>query len=75
MLYWLQVRNKIQETIDKLFEDIPGQRVAGSAHGDYTGRNPYITQYVDLTTDQEKLIQFVKNVSIKFFPKLDAPPA
>ena len=33
------------------------------AHGDYyRGPNPYITKHVDFTTEQGKLVDFVKNV-------------
>ena len=58
-----QVRTKVQDTIRKLFEDIPGLRISVLAHGDYcdAGRS-YVTQFVDLTENQDKLVQFVKNV-------------
>ena len=57
------MRTKVQDTIRKLFEDIPGLRISVLAHGDYcdAGRS-YVTQFVDLTENQDKLVQFVKNV-------------
>ena len=57
-----QVRTKVQEVIARLFTDIPGLRIAVFAHGDYCDADTYITRFEDLTTDQKKLCDFVKNV-------------
>ena len=57
------MRTKVQDTIRKLFEDIPGLRISVLAHGDYCdAATKYVTQFVDLTENQDKLVQFVKNV-------------
>ena len=60
----LQVRRKVEETIKRVFRDIPNIRVAVFAHGDYEDKNDtYDTTWIDFTTDEDKLCEFVRNVS------------
>ena len=62
-----QVKTKVEETITRLFADIPGLRIAVMAHGDYCDVATYVTKYVDFTDDQKKLTNFVKKVSTSLF--------
>ncbi len=58
-----EVRRNIDELVKRLFQEIPGIRIGLIAHGDYCDENKtYLMKSVDLTTDQEKLSTFVKNV-------------
>ncbi len=58
-----EVRNKVTETIARLFADIPGLKIAVFAHGDYCDSHTYVTKYVDFTNNQKKLTDFVQKVS------------
>ena len=51
----------MQETIARLFKDIPGLWISVLAHGD--AGSTYVTKFVDLTSDQIRLAQFVSSVS------------
>lgn len=57
-----EVRAKLQETIERLFMDIPALKIALIAHGDYCDSAVYVTETVDFTNDVKKLCQFVKKV-------------
>ncbi len=57
-----EVRNKVTETIARLFSDIPGLKIAVFAHGDYCDSHTYVTKYVDFTNNQKKLTDFVQRV-------------
>src|SRR5947207_2017115 len=57
-----EVRKKIKETIDRLFNSIPGIRIGLVAHGDYCDeKSTYLMKYVDLTSNKQSLIDFVNN--------------
>ena len=53
----------MKETIERLFGDIPGLRVAVFAHGDYCDSHNYITKWVDFSNDKNNLVDFVNKVS------------
>ena len=59
-----QVRNKVEETVTRLYNEIPGIRIAVFAHGDYQDKgSTYDTTCVDFSTDKKKICDFIKNVS------------
>lgn len=59
-----QVRRKVEETIKRMFQDVPNIRVAVFAHGDYQDKeDTYDTTWIDFTTNEEELCNFVRNVS------------
>lgn len=59
-----QVRKRIEETVTRLFKEIPGIRIAVFAHGDYQDKETtYDTKWVDLSTDKKKICNFIKTVS------------
>ena len=60
-----EVRARVQETITRLFSDIPNLRIAIFAHGDYCDADMYgyVTKFVDFTTDQSALCEFVRDVN------------
>ena len=59
-----QLRRKVQESIRKLFREIPDLRVGVIAHGDYCDEGTtYVTKAIDLTDDVERICSFVNNVS------------
>lgn len=58
-----EVRRNVEEIVKRLFEEIPGLRVGIIAHGDYCDINSsYLMKMVDLTTDRDKIITFIKDV-------------
>lgn len=57
-----QVREQVQEVINRLFKDIPMLKIAVFAHGDYCDKANYVTKYVDFTNDAKKLCHFVETV-------------
>ncbi len=58
-----EVRRNLKEIIKRLLENISGIRIGIIAHGDYQDENEsYLMTQVDLTTDQNKIIEFVNNV-------------
>ncbi len=58
-----EVRRRVQETIRRMFRDIPGLRIAVIAHGDYCDRDSYyVTRHKDFTTDEAALCKFVRDV-------------
>jgi hypothetical protein len=56
-----QVRRKVAETVQELFEDIPGLRVAIMAHGDYCDGKDVLTM-LDFTDNVKKICKFVESV-------------
>lgn len=59
-----QVRKRVEETVTRLFREIPGIRIAVFAHGDYQDKeSTYDTKWVDFSTDKKKICNFIKNVS------------
>jgi hypothetical protein len=56
-----QVRNKVSETIKRLFKDIPNLRVGIIAHGDYYDGARAITKF-DFSDDQKAICKFVETV-------------
>ncbi len=58
-----QVKCHLQDTVTRLFADIPSLRIAIFAHSDYCGHSGYVTKYVDFTNDIKTLTDFVKGCS------------
>jgi len=57
-----EVRKGVAKVINELFDQIPGIRISIIAHGDYDHqKTSYLMTFVDLTTDRDKLIDFIKN--------------
>ena len=58
------MRNKVEQTGNRLYNEIPGIRIAVFAHGDYQDKgSTYDTTWVDFSTDKKKICDFIKNVS------------
>lgn len=57
-----EVRTRIAEMIRMLKKDIPGITLSVIAHGDYCDSDIYVTKHVDFSDDEDKLVDFVKNV-------------
>lgn len=58
-----QVRNSVEKTIERLFDEIPTVKIGLIAHGDYCDEHTtYLMKKVDITDDKQALINFVKNV-------------
>lgn len=58
-----QVRREVSGTVNRLFEEIPGLRVAIVAHGDYCDAgSTYVTKTLDFTTDRKAITKFIQNV-------------
>jgi hypothetical protein len=59
-----QVRKNVSKLVDRLFKDVSDIRIGILAHGDYCDeRSSYVTKMLDFTTDVNKLVHFVNNVS------------
>ncbi|KAJ7325355.1 hypothetical protein OS493_029904 [Desmophyllum pertusum] len=59
-----QVKKRVEETVTRLLNEIPGIRIAVFAHGDYQDKGEtYDTKWVDFSTDKKKICDFIKNVS------------
>ena len=59
-----QVRKRVEETVSRLLNEIPGIRIAVFAHGDYQDKGEtYDTKWVDFSGDKKKICNFIKNVS------------
>jgi len=59
-----QVRKRVEETVSRLLNEIPGIRIAVFAHGDYQDKGEtYDTKWVDFSSDKKKICNFIKNVS------------
>jgi len=58
------VRNKIEQTVNRLLSEVKGIRIAIFAHGDYQDKpQTYDTKWLDFTSDKNAITSFVKNVS------------
>ena len=58
-----QLRRNVQASVRKLFKEIPDLRVGVIAHGDYYDSlvpDSYVTKSLDLTTDVDKICEFVQ---------------
>ncbi|KAL3866875.1 hypothetical protein ACJMK2_044128 [Sinanodonta woodiana] len=60
--YLTKIRQKLRESCERLFRDIPNIRVGIIAHGDYCDYNNYVLKYIDLTSDVDTLVHFAENV-------------
>jgi hypothetical protein len=67
-----QVRRQVEQTVKRLFIDIPNIRIGIIAHGDYCDGPDVIAKF-DLSTDQNAICRFVRNVRPTFGG--DAPEA
>ncbi|XP_076444099.1 uncharacterized protein LOC143282368 [Babylonia areolata] len=57
------VRTKLRECCTRLIQDIPNIRIGIIAHGDYCDEsNPYVISCLDLTSDVQALVDFVRDV-------------
>lgn len=59
-----QVRKQLQSTVKQLFRDIPDLRIGIVAHGDYCDAppaGPYVIRMLDLTTNQDEILKFVRD--------------
>ena len=58
-----QVRSRLRETVTRLLRDIPNIRIGIIAHGDYCDQDgSYVVKRLDITSDTDKLVDFVDNV-------------
>lgn len=58
-----QVRRKVEELVNKLFSEVDDIHMGIIAHGDYCDASSYyVTKAADLTGDQKKVANFVRNV-------------
>lgn len=58
-----EVRRRVDETVARLFKEVPNLRVAIIAHGDYCdARSTYVTKHLQFTNDPNAVSYFVKNV-------------
>ncbi len=58
-----QVRRTVEQTVGRLFRDIPDLRIAIIAHGDYCDANYYyVTKIFDFSKDAGNIRNFVMNV-------------
>lgn len=58
-----QVRRDVEQTVRRMFRDIPGLRIAIIAHGDYCDAGTtYVTQIMDFSTDIKAICHFIRNV-------------
>lgn len=55
-----QVRSKVEETVEQLFQDIPGLKVGCISHGDYCDGARCI-DILKLTADKNKIYKFIRN--------------
>lgn len=67
-----QVRRQVEQTVKRLFRDIPNIRIGIIAHGDYCD-GPAVISKFDLSTNQEAICRFVRNVEPTYGG--DAPEA
>lgn len=61
-----QVRRNIGDMVERLFAEIPNIRIGIIAHGDYCDADIYVTKTLDITTDRDKICNFVRNVESTF---------
>jgi len=58
-----QVRRTVEQTVGRLFRDIPDLRIAIIAHGDYIDElHSYVTKIFDFSKDAGRVRNFVMNV-------------
>jgi hypothetical protein len=58
------VRQKLTETVNRLFSLIPDIRIGVIAHGDYCDAySSYVTSILDFTKDKDTIVNFVKSIS------------
>lgn len=58
-----QLRRSVEQTVKRLFRDIPGLRIAIKAHGDYCDLyKNYVTKTLDFSTDLERICNFIRRV-------------
>jgi hypothetical protein len=58
-----QVRRKIETTVTRLLDEIPGIRIGIIAHGDYCdATSTYVTKKFDLSGDADAICNFVRDV-------------
>lgn len=59
-----EVRRKVEQTIRRLFAEVPDLQIGLIAHGDYCdARSTYVTKHCQLTDNVTELTNFVKTVS------------
>ncbi len=62
-----QVRNQVVSFVNDMFNNIDDIRVGIIAHGDYCDKDdPYTIRVLDLTTDRDKICDFVKTTGRTF---------
>ncbi len=58
-----QVRRTVEQTINRLFKEVPNIRIGLIAHGDYCDAGfTYVTKHHPLSDDKDSLVRFVKTV-------------
>jgi len=58
-----QVRRTVEQTINRLFAEVPNIRIGITAHGDYCDAgHPYVTKHHEISDNQKSLIKFVREV-------------
>jgi hypothetical protein len=58
-----ETRRRVDETVTRLFKEVPNLRVAIIAHGDYCdAATKYVTKHLQFTNDPNAVSYFVKNV-------------
>jgi hypothetical protein len=59
-----EVKRKVKEVVQRLFNEIPGIRIGIVAHGDYCDKDTsYLMKYIDLCSDSQKIIDFIGSVT------------
>jgi hypothetical protein len=61
-----EVRRRVDETVARLFREVPNLRVGIIAHGDYCDSRIYVTKHLQLTNDPNAVSYFVKNVEATY---------
>ncbi|KAI6183767.1 VWA domain-containing protein [Aphelenchoides bicaudatus] len=62
----VQVRRKVKETVERLFNEIGPEnlRIGITAHGDYCcAKEVYLTKHLPMTTNVDTIVDFVENVA------------
>ncbi|KAK6179314.1 hypothetical protein SNE40_011703 [Patella caerulea] len=67
-----QIRDRVQDMIQRLQADIPGIRIAVVAHGDYCDKkSKYVLQHIDFGATVPELCDFVRQIEGTFGGDLD----
>ncbi|XP_050401735.2 uncharacterized protein LOC126818382 [Patella vulgata] len=67
-----QIRDRVQDMIQRLQADIPGIRIAVAAHGDYCDKkSKYVLQLIDFGATVPELCDFVRQIEGTFGGDLD----